>query len=50
MAIRGGGNDTGFGPSIAAQAYVPRLFAKKMERKLYATTIYQSIMNTKYEK
>ena len=49
MAIRGGGGDTGYGPSIAASAYVPRLFAKKMEKELYASTVYQSIMNTKYE-
>jgi len=49
MAIRGAGTDSGYGPSVAASAYVKQLFAKKVLRNFYEITVFGTIANTDYQ-
>jgi len=49
MAIRGAGTDSGYGPSVAASAYVKQLFANKVLKNFYEITVFGTIANTDYQ-
>lgn len=48
MAIRGAGTDSGYGPSVAASAYVKQLFSRKVLKNFYELTVFNEIANTDY--
>jgi len=48
MAIRGGVNDSLYGPSVSDSAYVKQLFAKKVLKNFYEITVFNDIANTDY--
>jgi len=48
MALRGGGSDSAFGPSVTNEAYIPQLFSKKILKNFYEITVFGDIANTDY--